>query len=97
MGVQAQIAGLKAPASLFTHDFGTSLNCLNVLPLAIGHRLSRMAVKGFARKACHLGIDAFDAPLLSKWVQHIGECGRIPNPSIVGSNPTTYARLDRTI
>ena len=24
LGVQAQIAGLKAPASLFTHDLGTS-------------------------------------------------------------------------
>ena len=97
MGVQAQIAGLKAPASLFTHDLSMSLNCLNVLPLAIGHRLSRMAVKGFGWKACRLGIDTFDAPLLSKWVQHIGACGRTPNPSIAGSNPATYARLDRTI
>src|SRR5699024_10593692 len=77
--------------------WGMSLNCLNVLPLAIGHRLSRMAVKGFARKACRLGIDTFDVPLLSKWVQHIGECGRTPKPLIAGSNPATCARLDRTI
>ena len=29
--------------------WGMSLNCLNVFPLAIGHRLSRMAVKGFIK------------------------------------------------
>src|SRR5699024_9572425 len=79
-------------ASLYPHDLGTSLNCLNVLPLATVPRLSRMAVKGFAWEACRLGIDTFDVPLLSKWVQHIGVCGRTPNPSIVGSNPATCAR-----
>ena len=30
-----------------------------------------------------------------RWVQHIGACGRTPNPLIAGSNPATYARLDR--
>ena len=97
MGRVAQIAGCKTWQAYIRTTWGMSLNCLNVLPLAIGHRSSRMAVKGFAWKACHLGIDTFDAPLLSEWVQHIGVCGRTPNPSIAGSNPATYARLDRTI
>ena len=64
MGRVAQIAGCKTWQAYIRTTWGMSLNCLNVFPLASGHRLSRMAVKGFTWKACRLGIDTFDVPLL---------------------------------
>ena len=35
--------------------------------------------QGVSMEACRLGIDTFDVPLLSEWVQHIGVCHGLQN------------------